>query len=169
MTTTNILSLSSRLQYLNLPLFVVRVYTRTTWYSKSKTIPRHFFARKFFFKQIWTQHQEFEIGSTNPPPPLDMGILDFSKFGLSIKSWKLVPPTSPLPLDMGILDFNKFGLSIKSWKLVPPTPPPPLDMGILDFSKFGLSIKSWKLVPPTLPPPPNRTWEFGILAKFGLS
>ena len=60
---------------------------------------------------------------------------------------------------------KKFGLSIKSWKLVPPMPLPPLlpplDMGILDFSKFGLSIKSWKLVPPTLPSHP-RHGNFGF-------
>ena len=69
---------------------------------------------------------------------------------------------------MGILDFSKFGLGIKSWKLVPPTPPPPpLDMGILDFSKFGLGIKSWKLLstnppPPSPLPPENGNFNLGL-------
>ena len=48
--------------------------------------------------------------------------------------------------------FNsKFGLSIKSWKLVPPYPPP--DMGILDFSKFELSIKKLEIGFHQPPPP----------------
>ena len=36
------------------------------------------------------------MGFHQPPPPTDMGIWDFSKFGLSIKSWKLVS-TNPSP------------------------------------------------------------------------
>ena len=66
---------------------------------------------------------------------------------------------------MGIWDFRKFGISIKSWKLVSTNSPPTLDMRIWDFSKFGLSIKSWKLVS-TDPSPPSETWEFGILANL---
>ena len=42
-----------------------------------------------------------------------MGILDFSKFELSIKFHEPPPhPLTPLP-QMGILDFSKFELSIK--------------------------------------------------------
>ena len=75
----------------------------------------HFFF--FLFQQIWTQHQKLEIWfpTPPPPPPKTVGILNFSKFGLGIKSWKLVPstplPPLPPPLDMGIWDFSKFGLS----------------------------------------------------------
>ena len=196
---------------MNTDLFVVVVvaYTRTTWYSKSKTNPRHFFAQKLrkfsanslvkmsklelsikSWKLVSTPpptNQTWEFGilanldsatkvgnwltPTNPPPspPPDMGIWDFSKFGLSIKSWKLVS-TNPLPpTDMGIWDFSKFGLSIKSWKLVPNNPPSPQpDMGIWDFSKFGLSIKIWKLV--STPPPCTGHGNLGffwIVAQKG--
>ena len=109
----------------------------------------------------------------------------FSIFELSIKSWKLVPPTNPPPSplwQMGILDFSKFELSIKFCE--PPPPPPPMGIldfskfersikfrepplptnGILDFSKFELSIKFCE----TAPPPPQ---QMGILdfSKFELS
>ena len=48
------------------------------------------------------------------------------------------------PLVNFFLDFSKFGLSIKSWPPTPSLPHPPSpDMGIWDFSKFGLSFKSW--------------------------
>ena len=79
-----------------------------------------------------------EIGFHQPPPPFptppsDMGIWDFSKFGLSIKSWKLVStnPHQP-PIGHGIWDYSKFGLSIKSWKLVSTNPhQPPIGHGNL--------------------------------------
>ena len=35
-----------------------------------------------------------------------------------------VPPPPPLPVEMGIWDFSIFGLSIKSWLLTPCPPPP---------------------------------------------
>ena len=133
---------------LKLLWFAYTSYTRTTWYSKFKTIPRHFFARKLWkfsasplvnkfsgFWQIWTQHQKLV---TSPPPP--------------------PPPYSPAK--MGIRDFSISGLSIKSWSPTPSPLPPPAKMGIWDFSISGLSIKSW------LPnaPPHLQKWEFGILA-----
>ena len=72
-----------------------------------------------------------------PPPTLNMGMLDFSKFELRIKSWKLVFSSPSPTLNMGMLDFSKFELSIKSWKLVSMSPyPPTLNMGMLDFSEI---------------------------------
>ena len=106
----------------------------------------------------------------NPPLPPHMGIWDFSKFGLSIKNWKLVsmdpPPIPPSTWDFGILANLDPASKVGNW-LPPDTPPPPitLHMGLWDFSKFGLSIKSWKLVS-TDTPLPSWTWEFGILVDI---
>ena len=57
--------------------FAIRIANHSVFKTQNKTVPifarklRKFFAKIFFFF--------------------------FSKFGLSIKSWKLVPPTPPLP------------------------------------------------------------------------
>ena len=59
-----------------------------------------------------------------PPPHQEMELWDFSIFGLSIKSWKLVIISPPPPQEMELWDFSIFGLSIKSWKLVIISPPP---------------------------------------------
>ena len=65
---------------------------------------------------------------------------------------------STKPLPKFFLDFIRFGLSIKNWKLDFYSPPPPIK-GLWDFSRFGLSIKSWKLAVmhhAPLPPSPHR-------------
>ena len=91
----------------------------------------------------------------------------FSKFGLSIKSWKLGPPTfPPPPPDMGILDFSKFELSIKSWKLVSTNthPPSTWEFWVLANLNSASKVGNWFHQPP--PPPPHRTWEFWVLANL---
>ena len=78
---------------------------------------------------------------------------------------------------MGLWDFSRFGLGIKSWKLVPkpisqPLPPYPI-MGLWDFSRFGLDIKSCQSFPKPFSLSLLPQWDFGILAdldsasKFG--
>ena len=67
---------------------------------------------------------------------------------------------STKPLPKIFLDFSRFGLSIKNWKLdFYPPPTPPTVKGLWDFSRFGLSIKSWKLAV-MHPHPPHRTLGF---------
>ena len=111
---------------------------------KVQTIPRHFFARKL---------RKFLANS------LVKMFLDFSKFGLSTKSWKLVstnstpPPPPHWTWEFGILTNLDSASKVGNW--FPPTPPTSLDMGIRYFSKFGLSIKSWKLVSTNTPLPPS--------------
>ena len=59
----------------------------------SKLLTRRFFD----FKQIWTQHQKLESRHTPPPFHWIQEIWDFSRFGLSVKSWKLNLPPFPPP------------------------------------------------------------------------
>ena len=69
---------------------------------------------------------------------------------------------------MGIWDFSKFGLSIKSWKLVSTNPLPApwtWELGILANLDSASKVENW--FPPT--PPPPQTWEFGILANLDLA
>ena len=70
-------------------------------------------------------------------------------------------PTHPLTLDMGILDFSKFELSIKSWKLVPPPPPPP--PSIWEFWMLANLNSASKVGNQFPPPPPldMGIWDFG--------
>ena len=120
--------------------------------QKSKTIPRHFFARKL---------RKFSANS------LIKMFLDFSKFGLSIKSWKLVSTTPPSPhqtWEFGILAKLDSASKVGNW--FPPNPPPPhrtWEFGILanwtQHQKLGIGFHQ--------PPPlPHRTWEFRILANL---
>ena len=63
-------------------------------------------------------------------------------------------------LYQNFLDFSRFGLSIKNWKLdFYPPPPRPTVKGLWDVSRFGLSIKSWKLA--VTDPPPPHCWCVG--------
>ena len=105
--------------------FVVRVYanhlvlkvqnhSKTLFCVKTQKIFSKLpYKNVFRFQQIWTQHQKLEIGSTNLPP--DLGILDFSKFGLSIKSWKLVPPTSHRTWEFWILANLDSASKVGNW------------------------------------------------------
>ena len=75
-------------------IIVVRLssYRRTTWYSvQNKSV--HIFARKLFLANL-DSASKVESWFHLPPLP-DMGILDFSKFELGIKSWKLVSTPPP--------------------------------------------------------------------------
>ena len=82
----------------------------------------------------------------------EFGILANLNSASKVGNWCPLTPDPPT-LNMGILDFSKFELSIQSWKSVSTNPPPPtLNMGTLDFSKFELSIQSWILFPLTPPP-----------------
>ena len=60
---------------------------------------------------------ELYLEKFREPPPPNIGILDFTKFELSIKFRE-----APLP-NMGILDLSKFELSINFRE--PPPPPHP--------------------------------------------
>ena len=133
--------------------FAYTSYRRATWYSKSKTKLLCFLSENlkkfsqinffFFFIKFGLSIKSWKL-VPQPPPPPQMGIWDFSKNELSIKFHE------PPPLQMGIWDFSKNELSIKLHK--PPHPHPP-EMGILDFSKSELSIKFHET------PPPHK-WEF---------
>ena len=122
------------------------------------------FSQNFFF--FFLANMDSKVGNwfhqPHPPTP-KMGTLDFSKFGLSIKSWKLVSP--PPPLKMGTLDFSKFGLSIKSWKLVsmnPPAPPKKWELWILANLDSASKVGNWFPRTPS-PSPKIGTLDFNKL------
>ena len=68
-----------------------------------------------------------------------MGTLDFSKFGLSNKSWKLVSMNPP-PLQNGNFGFQHIWTQQQKLEIGfhNPRPPPP-KMGAMDLSEFGLT------------------------------
>ena len=108
------------------------------------------------FSRFGLSIKSWKLAVMHPPKQ----IWDFSRFGLSIKSWKLAVMHTPPP-PKRVWDFSRFGLSIKSWKLAVMHP---LHQADLRFSRFGLSIKSWKLA--VMHPPSKRIWDF---SRFGLS
>ena len=88
--------------------------------------------------------QKLRKFSTKPLPNF---FLDFSRFGLSIKSWKLAV-MHPLPLPQPIWDFSRYSASnVGSWPSC--TPPPPSRFGILADLDSVSKVGSW----PSCTPP----------------
>ena len=122
-------------------------YMRTTWYSKSKTIPRHIFARKLFLKQIWTQHQKLEIGSTNPlcpPPPPGNGNLANLDSATKVGNW--FPRTPPENGNFGFQQIwtQQQKLEIGFHENLPPPPPPPKwELWILANLDSATKVGNW--------------------------
>ena len=79
---------------------------------------------------------------------------------VEVDFWKLVSAYPHSHLHMGIWDFSKFGLSIKSWKLVstnPPPPPPPTctwEFWIVANLDSASKVGNWFPRTPSPRPPP---------------
>ena len=110
------------------------------------------------------QHQKLVfIPPPTPFPPRNRKFrfgLWFWKFGVKLDVHQ---PLSPTPSIIGLWDFSRFGLNIKSWKLVTNHPPPPphsptqWDFGILADLDSVSKVGSW------VTPLPPVWWKFGIL------